>query len=527
MSLIVSAPAGPDPLCRLDAVSVRFGSLLACRRVSLDLRRGEVHALVGENGAGKSTIMHALAGVVRPSEGSIEVEGGRLPPGEPRAASQAGVAMVFQRFRLVPALSVAENVVLGLKHEPWWLRRQRLNRKVQQTADRFALPLRAEARIADLGEGARQQVEILRVLYRGAKILILDEPTSVLAPSEAEQLMVWIRQRAAEGVGVYLISHKLPEVLAAADRISVLRRGEVVARDLVARECSVGRLTEMMMGERDRGDDAPATCGRGRRAQSKPCLSLTNVGLRLPGLREELCDVSLEIERGEILGIAGVSGNGQRLLAHVAAGLLAPARGCVRVEGNDLTGCGVRAFIEAGVGYAPENRDRLAVARSLSVKHNAVLRSYRQRAVGTRLFLSWTGLTERARRLIRGADVRTPSLDAPASALSGGNLQRLILARETEVAPRLFVVDQPTQGLDIVAAQRVHARLCQLRDLGMAVLLISSDLDEILTLADRLIVLYRGCALEVPGGPPFDRQVVGRLMLSGVSDSPGEVRAHG
>ena len=507
--LAVDAPA---PLCEARGITVRFPRVTACREVDLDLRAGEVHAVVGENGAGKSTLMHAIAGVTRYAEGSVRVDGVEVAGSSPRAARRAGIAMVFQRFRLVPTLTVAENVVLGQQDEPFILRSAALERRVQEAADRFEIDLRAGSMVGDLSEGGRQRTEILRVLYRGARVLILDEPTSILTPQEADQLVVWLRRRASEGVGIFLITHKLPEVFAAADRISVLRRGEIVARDLLPSEHTPDDVASLIVGEAAPAA-APSRRPHDRPTPGEAALVLEHISLTPRVGRERLDDVSLQVRAGEILGIAGVSGNGQSLLAHVCAGLLSPDSGRVALLGNDLTGRTVRDFLDAGVRYAPEDRDHLAVARELPVADNAVLRRYREREAAGWPLVSRARILRFARELIAQCGARVPDPKLPVSTLSGGNLQKLVLGRETDTSPACLVVAQPTQGLDVAATVRVRADLMRLRDAGVAVLVLSSDLDEILELSDRIGVMYRGRLERVDGEPPFDRAAIGRRMV--------------
>ncbi len=503
-----------SPLCEAVGIHVRYPGVVACDGAGVDVAAGEVHAVVGENGAGKSTLMHVLAGIVPAAAGEVRVEGVPVRTGRPRAARRAGIAMVFQRFRLVPSLTVARNVVLGADGEPFLLSDARLNRKVQEVADRLELGLDAGATVAALSAGERQRVEILRVFYRGAKVLILDEPTSVLTPDEGRSLMAWVRARAAAGVGVLLVSHKLPEVLSVADRITVMRRGRVVVAGRRAEGCSADELARLIVGD---GQPISAVTAAGpppatttKRASGG--LVLDGVSLGAAGGAEALRDVRLAVRPGEIVGVAGVAGNGQRLLADVAAGLIAPDSGSVAVVGRDLSGRGPAAFLQAGVRFVPESRDDVAVARALSVADNALLRAWREPGVVGGRFLSPARMAAFARALVASSGVRVSSVDVPAGALSGGNAQRLVLGREVASGPAVLVVAQPTQGLDVTATADVRARLAALREAGVAVLLIDSDLDEVLELSDRLFVMVRGRASEVGGGRPFDREAVGRRM---------------
>jgi general nucleoside transport system ATP-binding protein len=510
---------GSAPLLKLIDMTVRFPGVLACDQVNLEIHPGEVHAVVGENGAGKSTLMHSLMGLVRPASGRLEVCGFSVPMGSPKASRRAGISMVFQRFRLVPTLTVAQNVILGLEGEPYIYSHSKLNKKIQAEIDRFELDLDPGAMVRELSAGAMQQVEILRVLYLGAKVLILDEPTSVLTPLEVERLLKWIRRRASEGVGVFLITHKVREVLDVSDRITVLRQGKIVANDICPKTCTEAQLSSLMVGD---GEWKPTATAQAIESQTQfddksrePILSFDHVSA-LSGLgRERLEQVSFELYPGEVLGVAGVSGNGQGLLAHVAAGLVRPKSGRIFLHRQEMTGRKVRDFIDRGLVYAPEDRDNLAVCRALSIMDNALLRAYRDPAVTGRLLFSRSGMREYAQGLITEGQVKAQDVSALAGSLSGGNLQKLIMARELARAPKVFVAAQPTQGLDVSAADRIRTMILSLRSAGVGILLLSSDLDELLQLSDRIMVMFQGRLISAGTRDQLDRSTIGGLMAGG------------
>ncbi|MDH4345945.1 MAG: ABC transporter ATP-binding protein, partial [Thermoleophilia bacterium] len=479
-----------------------------------EVAAGEVHALLGENGAGKTTLSNILTGLYRPDEGEIELYGQPVRFQSPRDALEAGICMVHQHFRLVEPFSVAENVVLGdIRGEGrrFVVRASTIEAKVEELSRRYGLKVNPKARIWQLSVGEQQRVEILKALYRNARILILDEPTAVLTPQEAAALFETLRTMADEGKAVVFISHKLYEVKAVADRVTILRGGRTVttvdagpatARSLAA--LMVGRELEV---ERRRERESPAG--------DEVVLSVE--GLSVPGDRgrESLRDVSLQLRSGEILGVAGVAGNGQRELAEAISGMRSPSAGTIRVGGHRLKPGDPRHAIAAGVAHVPEDRLGTGLAPSLSIARNTVLKTYREPPVSRGPFLVFRRMAEAARSLITGYDVKAPGPDTPARNLSGGNLQKLVLGREFQGEPRVFVVAQPTRGLDVGAIETVHGYIRHAAESGAAVLLISEDLEEILTLTDRVVVLYEGAvAGELDAGRATVEEL-GFLMAGG------------
>ena len=467
--------------------------MVANDHVDFDAAEGEVHALLGENGAGKTTLSKMLTGLYRPDEGEIVLFGRTVEFNSPRDALDAGIAMVHQHFRLVSPFTVAENVVLGDERDvgrSFLLRPGAIEGRVGELSRRYGLAVDPRARIWQLSVGEQQRVEILKALYQDARILILDEPTAVLTPQEAEALFETIRAMAADGRTVIFISHKLHEVKAVADRVTVLRRGKSIAT-VAAADATPRSLAALMVGRELEAERRPAERG----PVGEPVLKLDGVwadGDRgVPAVK----DVALTICAGEIVGVAGVAGNGQRELAETIVGMRPLTDGAVEVCGRRLTGGDPREAISAGVAYVPEDRLGTGVAPSLSVASNVVLKSYRGSPVSSGPFLRFRRIRDLARGVIDRYDVRTSGPTAPAWQLSGGNLQKVVLAREFSGEPAVLVVASPTRGLDVAGIETVHSYLREAASAGVGVLLISEDLDEILVLADRVAVMYEGAVV--------------------------------
>jgi ABC-type uncharacterized transport system ATPase subunit len=492
-----------------------FPGVVANDGVDFEAAAGEVHALLGENGAGKSTLSNILTGLYRPDEGEILLYGKPVQFHAPRDALDAGIGMVHQHFRLVEPFSVAENVVLGDHRgegRAFRLRRRAIERRVDEIARRYGLQVDSGARVWQLSLGEQQRVEILKVLYRDARVLILDEPTAVLTPQEAEVLFATLREMAAEGRTVIFISHKLHEVMAVADRVTVLRRGRSIATVATA-DATPRSLAALMVGRELAAAAEKADPGR---------VGELGVVLEVDGVSAEgdrggaaLRDVSLTVGGGEIVAVAGVAGNGQRELAETIAGVRAPTRGEIRVAGRRLRGGDPRSAIRAGVAYVPEDRLGTGVAPSLSIASNLVLKSYRYPPASRGPLLRLRGIRERAVDLIKQYAIASPGPEAPARLLSGGNLQKVVLAREFSGQPRLLVAASPTRGLDVGAIETVHAYLRDAAAGGLGVLLLSEDLDEILELADRVAVMYEGEILGEFEAGGANVGEIGLLMAGG------------
>ena len=519
-----------EPVLRLKCITKRFGPLLANDDISLEVQRGEVLALLGENGAGKSTLVAILFGHYVADEGSIEAFGRALPPGQPRAALDAGIGMVHQHSTLADNLSVLDNVMAGA--EPlWrpWSRRDAARARLLEAAQRFGLDVQPDARVADLSVGERQRVEILKALVgregrHGARILILDEPTAVLTPRESEALFETLGRMVEQGLSIVFISHKLEEVLRVSNRIAVLRAGKLVAL-VQAADASAAQLARCMVGH-----DVAQPTRSAAHASAQPVCVLDAVHTA-GGARDRLDGVTLALHGGEIVAIAGVSGNGQAALADLLCGTRAASAGSVTLNGEACR-ADPAARVAQGVARIPEDRQGTGAIGDLPVWENACAERlggapFSRNVLGTR-WVRRGAARAHARHIVERFDVRGAGLDAPARALSGGNLQKLILARALLAPdgrpPRLIVAHQPTWGLDVGAVAFVQQQLLAARDTGAAVLLISDDLDEVLALGDRIAVLYRGRLTPARPGEQWTRESLG-LAMAGAMRHDAEVAA--
>jgi simple sugar transport system ATP-binding protein len=494
----------------------RFGATLANDRIDFSARPGEVHALLGENGAGKSTLMCQLSGVYRPTSGRIVIDGKPVRIHSPLEAARLGVGMVFQNFRLVSTLTAVENIVLGEKSAFWrsrsWKKAKQL--EIAELAHGLGLPFPIDRPVGQLSVGEQQRVEIVKTLYRGARLIVLDEPTSVLTPVEVEELFKTLRALKAQGRTILLTTHKLKEVMAIADRITVLRKGKWV-NTLETRETSEAALAQLMVGEqlKERRPHSP-------RLPGKVLLEVKDLVVHADHGGRSLNGLDLQVRAGEIVGVAGVAGNGQKELAEVLTGLRAWKKGQVSFQGKALKPHSVRGLIEAGLSHIPENRMQSGLAGSLDIVDNLLFKSYWTPERSKWGFLRNQKNRQWSQSLVDKFEVKTPSLDTPVHQLSGGNQQKLLFAREIHHRPQLMVAVHPTQGLDVVATEAVHALMEELRDEGRSVLLISEDLDEILDLADRIIVLFNGRISGSAERGEADRNKIG-LWMAGVSSVKG------
>lgn len=503
----------------------RFPGVVANDRVDFEVRAGEVHALLGENGAGKSTLMRILYGLYQPDEGQILINGRPATIESPADSIRQGIGMIHQHFMLVPSLSVSANIALGLRspREPL-LDLEAVARRVRELSAAYGLQVDPAAMVWQLAVGEQQRVEILKALYRGAALLILDEPTAVLTPQEAQELFVTLRRMAQEGHALIFISHKLHEVLSISDRVTVLRDGRVV-KTLNTAETDRQELARLMVGREVllRVERKPVEMGP---------IRLVVRDLWAPGAKglPAVRGASLEVRAGEILGVAGVSGNGQRELAQVIAGLRKPTRGQVLMDGQDVTGWTPDRLIAQGLSYIPEERMEDGVIRDMTVEENLMLEDHGRPPFARGIFLNFNAIAEHCQHLIQDFDIKTPSPATPLGNLSGGNIQKLILARSLSRTPRVLVAAQPTRGVDIGSTEYIHQRLIAQREKGTATLLISEDLDEVRTLSDRIAVMYEG---QIMGVVKRDEATVEQLglMMAGIpmDEALGkqEVERHG
>ncbi len=501
------------PLLELKGIVKRFPGVVANDRVDFDLHRGEVHALLGENGAGKSTLMNVLYGLYRPDEGEIQVNGRTVSIHSPKDAIDLGIGMVHQHFMLIPVMTVAENIVLATEPTQGGilLDYDAAVARVEQIARSFKFVVDPRERIENISVGQQQRVEILKALYRGADVLILDEPTAVLTPQEANELFDILRTLTREGMSVVFISHKLTEVLRIADRITVLRRGKKI--ETLPREGATPETLARLMVGREvllRVEKKPAEPG-------EPVLRVEGLSVRDERGLEAVRDVSFEVRTGEIVGLAGVDGNGQTELIDALTGLRKPAGGRIRVGDTDIAGASARNALDAGEGHIPQDRQLRGLVLEFSLAENLALHDYRREPDSRFGWLFPRRLVARARSLLREFDVRGGQPQTPASALSGGNQQKLVVAREVSRDPRVLVAAQPTRGLDVGAIEFVHQRLVEERDEGRAVLLVSLELDEVLSLSDRILVIYEG---RIVGeyGPDVSDEELGIAMTGGARE---------
>lgn len=494
----------------MEHITKRFGDFTANKDVTFSVRKGEVHALLGENGAGKSTLMNILSGLYQSTEGTIYIDGKKASIHSPQDARALGVGMVYQHFMLIPAMTVTENVMLSMTQHGLVLDFDKTREKIRALSQKYRLEVDPDKYVRELSVGEQQRIEIIKVLCADARLLVFDEPTAVLTPAESEGLFEIMRLLIQEGHTIIFISHKLKEIMEICDRITVLRLGEKVCVVNKA-DTTVEDLGNYMVGHKvalDRYSSAPNPSG-------EPLLELENVRYSEGGVCK-LTIGSLCVHAGEILGIAGVDGNGQSELAKAVTGLIATDGGTVRVAGRDVTGKNAKAFMDAGVTHIPEDRNRMGLVGSMSLFENLVLKQIADPpySKGRGMYIDYKVLHSHAKEMIGKYDIRTASENLPTASLSGGNQQKVIVAREMEIGGRLIVAVHPTRGVDIGASDYIHQQLVAARDKGCGVLLISADLDEILRLSDRMAVLYEGGIMgyEDPADPDINRV---SLMMAG------------
>jgi len=487
----------------------RFPGVLANDHVDLDLREGEVHALLGENGAGKSTLMNVLAGLYKAEEGSIFIQGQRVNLSSPRDAIAHGMGMVHQHFMLVPSQTVTENILLGLDQPRFLLRLPDFEKKVLALQEQYGLKVDPAAKIWQLSVGEQQRVEILKMLYRGARVLIMDEPTAVLTPQEVRELFNTLRSMTQRGHSIIFISHKLDEVLAIANRVTVLQHGRVTAAGVNATGVTKSELARLMVGRE------VVFCLDKEPVKPGPvALSIEAVSAENDRGLLALRNLSLQVRSGEIVGIAGVAGNGQTELAQVITGLRRCNEGRIVACDEMVSNSPPRRAIERGVSHIPEDRAGVGSSPSLSVADNLIMKNYRQPPMASGWVLNRLLIRQSAEKLKKAYDIAAPTIDTEARLLSGGNLQKMILAREMSCSPKVIVAMQPTRGLDVGAIEAVHRLLLQEREQGTAILLMSEELDEIMSLADRIVVMYEGQIMGEMKAEEADLEQIG-LMMAG------------
>jgi general nucleoside transport system ATP-binding protein len=492
-------------------ITKRYPGVVANDRVTIDVRAGEIHGLLGENGAGKSTLMNILYGLAVPDEGEVLLDGKPIEIDGPNDAIHRGISMVHQHFMLVPVLSVAENILLGDEPmaNPILLDRKAASDRIRELGARFGWEVDPDQAVGTLSVGWQQRVEILKALYRDARILVLDEPTASLTPQETREIFDVLRRLRADGYAIIFISHKLYEVLEIADRITVIRRGRVVGTRVPSEtdeddlaELMVGRLVQLVV---DRGESHPG----------EPMLTVDGLTVKDNRGRVVVHGVSFEVRAGEIFGIAGVAGNGQDEMVEALVGLRHISDGRLTLGGQDITGVSPRRLHQQGVGFVPADRHRYGLILSFPLTDNLALNEYYREPYSRGMVRNDAAIAEYADRVIAEYDIRTPSATVLAGALSGGNQQKVVVAREFDGELSLLVLDQPTRGLDVGSIEFIHRRAIARRDAGVAVLLVSAELDEVLELSDRIGVMYRGKIVSVLDARSTDREEVGLLMATG------------
>ena len=497
-----------DNLVEMREITKRFPGVIANEDVDFELRYGEIHALLGENGAGKSTLMSVLAGLYRPEAGTIFVRGNPISFNSPRDAIDLGIGMIHQHFTLIQSQTVTENILLGLNEPRFLMRLSHYDKQMADIGKQFGLHVTPDAKVWQLSVGEQQRVEILKMLYRGVEVLIMDEPTSVLAPQEIDELFNTLRSMVEDGKSIVFISHKLHEVMTIADRITVLRQGKVTAAGIDPAATSKAELANLMVGRK-----VLFELEKTAREPGEVVLELRGVSAdndkRLPALRA----IDLKVHSGEIVGVAGVAGNGQSELGEIITGLRNCTGGSIFVSGKEVTDRSARTSIDYGVAHVPEDRTHVGTAPNLSITDNVIMKKYREPPLARRASLDRDAAHEMAERLKEEYAILAPSVETPTRILSGGNLQRVILARELSSEPILLIAMQPTRGLDVGAIEGVQQLLLRQREEGAAILLVSEELEEIFTLSDRIVVIYEGEI--VADGVEADAAKVGLLMTGG------------
>ncbi|NMC12907.1 MAG: ABC transporter ATP-binding protein [Chloroflexi bacterium] len=501
-----------DTVLEVKGITKQFPGVLANDHVNFDLKKGEIHALLGENGAGKTTLMNILYGLYRPDSGEILIKGKPVVMNSPKDAIAAGIGMVHQHFMLIPVFTVTENIMLGdesLKNGV--LDRRGVSAKVLELSQKYGLEIDPESHVEDIPVGVQQRVEIVKTLYRKAEILILDEPTAVLTPQEVEDLFRIMHELTSQGVSIIFITHKLKEVLAIADRITVMRAGKVVGT-VTPQETDEPHLAAMMVGR-----EVILNVEKEPAKPAEEILVVNDLHVRDQRGLEAVRGVSFTVRAGEILGIAGVQGNGQTELVEALTGLRHSISGHVMLIGKDITNNPPRPIIETGLSHIPEDRQRHGLVLSYPVADNLILCTYYLPPFGVNTVMQNKAIDENARKLVADFDIRTPSPYVPTSNLSGGNQQKVIVARELSRPVKLLIANQPTRGLDVGSIEYIHRQIVNMRDKGVAVLLVSAELDEIMSLADRVAVMYQGKIVDIVDTDKTTKSELGLKMAGAVA----------
>lgn len=503
----------------IEMLNIRkeFGSFVANDNITLQVRKGEIHALLGENGAGKSTLMNVLFGLYQPEQGEIRVNGKPVKISNPNIANDLGIGMVHQHFMLVEKFTVTENIILGREITSGGrINLKKAEQAVREISERYGLAVDPQAKISDISVGMQQRVEILKTLYRGAEILIFDEPTAVLTPQEIEELMQILKTLIQEGKSIILITHKLREIMEVADRCTVIRKGKGIGTVNVS-ETNPNELASLMVGR-----EVVFKTEKRKADPKQPVLEVKDLVVKDSRGVIAVNGLNLTIRSGEIVGIAGVDGNGQSEFIEAITGLRKATSGSIKVNGKELTGLTPRKITESGVGHIPQDRHKHGLVLNYPIGENMVLQTYYKKPFSKNGILNFKEIYSKAKKLIAEYDVRTPSEYTLARALSGGNQQKAIIGREVDRDPDLLIAAQPTRGLDVGAIEFIHKRLIEQRDRGKAVLLVSFELDEIMNVSDRIAVIYEGKIVAIVDPKETNEQELGLLMAGSSRKEAGE-----
>lgn len=501
-----------DPILRMVSISKYFGTFAANDSVDMEVMKGEIHSLLGENGAGKSTLMNVLYGLYKPEQGEIYFEGKKLNFNSTKDAIEAGIGMIHQHFMLIPVHTVLENIIMGMgKEKGFIIDVEKLKKEISEIADQYGMKINLDAKVSDLSVGEQQRVEIVKALYRGAKLLIMDEPTAVLTPQETEDLFVTLKRMSEGGMSIILITHKLREVMSVCDKVTVLRDGKVTETINICDTDELS-LTKAMIGR----DLIPMTkdikCCIG-----EPILKLRDVSYEVGTEAKLLNNINIHVCKGEVLGIAGVDGNGQKELAEVITGLMCATSGSIQIKGEEVSKKSIFEIIEMGVGYIPEDRHKRGLVLDFSVSENLILKNYNKKPYKKNLFFDFDEIDKYSDDMIDQYYIKTTGKNALASKLSGGNQQKVVVAREVYKLPELLIAVQPTRGVDVGAAEFIHKQIIEAKEQGSAVLLISTELSEINLLSDRIAVIYKGAIVGEIDQKDFEENTIG-LMMAGISN---------
>lgn len=496
------------PILELRGITKRFPGVLANDHINLTLEKGEIHALLGENGAGKTTLMNILYGLYSPDEGEIFIKGKKTEINEPTDAIHAGIGMVHQHFMLIPVFTVTENVMLGEEFTKTggFLDRSKASAEITKISETYKLNIDPNAFLADLPVGTQQRVEIIKLLFRNADILIMDEPTAVLTPQEVDELFKIMRFLVDQGKSIIFITHKLGEVMECSDRITVIRGGKVVGTTK-PKDASTKKLASMMVGR-----DVELQVKKKKAKVGDTILDVRNLNVLDAQKQMAVKNLSFEVRAGEVLGIAGVQGNGQTELVRALTGLMKPVDGSINILGQDTTSSSPRKITELGSAHIPEDRQKDGLVLSFPVADNLLLNTYYKQPFANGVTVQQEKISDNGKNLVNKFDIRTPSVTTTVSALSGGNQQKVIVAREFSRPIKLLIASQPTRGLDVGSIEYIHKRMIEKRDEGTAILLVSTELDEVLQLSDRIAVMYRGEIIDILESTYATKEIVGLLM---------------